>query len=71
MSRPFIHEIDRDLAARAIRAVNVNATLRNWLFGCYIVECEQHLADRTRYGAKLLAKLSVRLVQDGVPGGGA
>ena len=61
-----IREVDRDLAAQAKRAVNVNATLRNWAIGCYIVEYEQRGADRARYGERLLADLSARLVQDGV-----
>jgi hypothetical protein len=61
-----ICEVDRDFAAQAKRAVNVKLTLRNWIFGCCIVEYEQRGADRARYGEKLLAKLSVRLVRDGV-----
>ncbi len=61
-----IREVNRDLAIQAKRAVNANLTLRNWIFGCYIVEYEQRGADRARYGEKLLAKLSVRLVRDGV-----
>jgi predicted nuclease of restriction endonuclease-like (RecB) superfamily len=44
----------------------VSVTLRNWIFGCYIVEYEQCGADRARYGEKLLAKLSARLVREGV-----
>lgn len=61
-----IREVDRDLAAQARRAVNVNTTLRNWAIGCYIVEYEQRGEDRASYGERLLAKLSARLVQDGV-----
>jgi predicted nuclease of restriction endonuclease-like (RecB) superfamily len=61
-----IREVDRDLVALAKRAVNVNLTLRNWLIGCYIVEYEQGGADRARYGEKLLARLSARLLRDGV-----
>ncbi len=61
-----ICEVDRDLAAQAKRAVNVSLTLRNWLIGCDIVEYEQRGADRASYGERLLAKLSARLVQDGV-----
>jgi predicted nuclease of restriction endonuclease-like (RecB) superfamily len=61
-----IREVDRDLSARAKRAVNVGLTLRNWLIGSDIVEYEQRGADRAGYGERLLAKLSARLVQDGV-----
>jgi hypothetical protein len=61
-----IREVDRDLSAQAKRAVNVGLTLRNWLIGCDIVEYEQRGADRARYGERLLARLSARLVQDGV-----
>jgi predicted nuclease of restriction endonuclease-like (RecB) superfamily len=61
-----IRDVDQDLAAQAKRAVNVSLTLRNWLIGCDIVEYEQRGADRATYGERLLAKLSARLVQDGV-----
>jgi hypothetical protein len=61
-----IREVDRDLAAQAKRAVNVSLTLRNWLIGCYIIEYEQCGADPARNCEKLLAKLSVRLLRDGV-----
>ena len=34
---------------------------RNWLFGWYIVEYEQHGADRPEYGRRLIASLSGKL----------
>jgi predicted nuclease of restriction endonuclease-like (RecB) superfamily len=47
--------------ARAISAVNSSLTLRNWLFGYYIVEYEQKGEDRAVYGDKLLRKLEIDL----------
>jgi hypothetical protein len=35
---------------KAIKAVNINLTLRNWLIGYYIVEFEQKGKDRAQYG---------------------
>jgi predicted nuclease of restriction endonuclease-like (RecB) superfamily len=46
--------------------VNVSLSLRNWLIGWHIAEYELHGADRARYGAKLLATLSVKLEAVGV-----
>ena len=67
-----IRGVDEDLAAQAGRAVNISLTLRNWLIGCYIAEYELRGADRARYGEGLLAKLSGRLMANGVSraGGG-
>lgn len=45
----------------AVRAVNTNLTLRNWLFGFYIVEFEQNGEDRAQYGKKLLLNLAAQL----------
>ena len=61
-----IRDVDADLAARAGRAVNISLTLRNWLIGCYIAEYELRGGDRAQYGERLLAKLSVRLLENGV-----
>ena len=61
-----IRGVDQELAAQASRAVNVSLTLRNWLIGCYIAEYELRGADRAHYGEKLLAKLSARLLENGV-----
>ncbi len=35
--------------------------LRNWLFGCYIVEFEQKGVDRAEYGQKLIPRLASEL----------
>jgi len=42
----------------AAKAVNIRMTIRNWLFGYYIVEYEQNGEDRARYGSRLLKELS-------------
>ncbi len=51
---------------RAIQAVNVALTLRNWLIGCYIVEFEQNGADRAKYGTRLVDSLADRLKNKGL-----
>ncbi|MDG3008418.1 PDDEXK nuclease domain-containing protein [Paludisphaera mucosa] len=61
-----ISDVDHDLGVQAGRAVNISLTLRNWLIGLYIAEYEMQGADRARYGEKLLANLSARLVGAGV-----
>ena len=45
----------------AVRAVDRSLVVRNWLFGWYIVEYEQHGADRAEYGAQTLKRLSAAL----------
>lgn len=47
-----------ELVQRSVKAVNVNLTLRNWLFGYYIVEYEQNGEDRAKYGKQILANLA-------------
>ena len=42
----------------AARAVDSSLVVRNYLFGWYIVEYEQHGADRAEYGAQTLRTLS-------------
>jgi len=49
------------LQGTAVSAVNQSLTIRNWLFGHYIVEYEQNGEDRAKYGAELLNKLANRL----------
>jgi hypothetical protein len=55
-----------ELVDRAGRAVNISLTLRNWLIGFYIAEYELRGADRSKYGDKLLEKLSLELETLGV-----
>ena len=45
----------------ALVVVNRSVTARAWLTGYYIVEYEQHGADRAKYGEGLLKKLAARL----------
>ena len=46
---------------RAIKAVNINLTLRNWLVGYSIVEFEQQGEDRAKYGEQLLTTIAAKL----------
>ena len=48
----------------ALVVVNRSVTTRAWLTGYYIVEYEQHGADRAKYGEGLLKKLAARLNDD-------
>ena len=45
----------------ALSVINRSVTARAWLTGYYIVEYEQHGADRAKYGEGLLKKLAARL----------
>lgn len=49
------HEL---IQASVSKAVNTGTTLRNWLFGFYIVEFEQNGKDRAKYGDNLLSNIS-------------
>ena len=52
----------------AARTVDSSLVVRNYLFGWYIVEYEQHGADRAEYGSQLLAKIASRLQRIGIKG---
>ena len=52
----------------AARTVDRSLVVRNYLFGRYIVEYEQHGADRAEYGGQLLAKIASRLQRIGIKG---
>ncbi|MEE9463292.1 MAG: PDDEXK nuclease domain-containing protein [Bacteroidales bacterium] len=56
------------LQESAVSAVNQSLTIRNWLFGHYIVEYEQNGEDRAKYGDKLLATLAKDLKSKGIKG---
>jgi hypothetical protein len=49
------------LQAKVAGAVNMGLTIRNWLFGLYIVEFELHGKDRAKYGESLMDELSKKL----------
>ena len=76
MSRKFDFENLVELCRRtheetqrsAVRTVDSSLVVRNYLFGWYIVEYEQHGADRAEYGSQLLAKIASRLQRIGIKG---
>lgn len=49
------------LYQQSVKAVNINLTLRNWLFEFYIIEFEQNGDDRAEYGENLLENLAKHL----------
>ena len=57
-----------EIQQRAVRAVDISLVVRNWLFGCYLVEFEQNGADRAAYGKRLLQALADRLKELGIKG---
>jgi predicted nuclease of restriction endonuclease-like (RecB) superfamily len=61
-----IQETNRFFQNQAQKQVNVALTLRNWLVGLYIVEYEQHGADRAEYGQKVYKEIANRLQINGV-----
>ena len=61
-----IQETNRFFQNQAQKQVNVALTLRNWLIGLYIVEYEQHGADRAEYGQKVYKEIASRLQKQGV-----
>ncbi len=65
----LVHTLElthNELFRHAAKAVNIGLTIRNWLFGFYIVEFEQNGEDRAQYGQKLLADLAERLAIKGL-----
>ena len=48
------------------KQVNIGLTLRNWLFGFYIVEYELNGSDRAEYGTRLYKEIEKRLKTIGV-----
>jgi len=56
------------LQENAARAINYNLTVRNWLFGCYIIEFEQNGEDRAKYGTGLLEEIAKKLKNKGLKG---
>jgi len=60
-----------EIQKRAVRAVDLSLVVRNWLFGCYVVEFEQNGSDRAAYGKRLLQALADRLKEGEIKGVGA
>ncbi len=57
----LFEQTQNELQGHAARSVDIALVVRNWLFGWYIVEFEQHGADRAEYGSRFLDSLSGRL----------
>ena len=53
-----VHDVLQGCAARSI---NQFLSIRNWIFGYYIVEYEQNGEDRAKYGEKLIASIASKL----------
>ena len=56
------------LQDNAVKAINLNLTVRNWLIGCHIVEYEQNGEDRAQYGINLLEEIAKQLKNRGLKG---
>jgi predicted nuclease of restriction endonuclease-like (RecB) superfamily len=54
------------LNIHAVKSINICLTLRNFLFGYYIVEYEQKGSDRAKYGDRLLENISKELSKKGL-----
>jgi len=61
-----IFNAHKHLNIHAIKTVNTCLTLRNFLFGYYIVEYEQNGSDKAKYGEKLLETISNELSEKGL-----
>lgn len=66
-----IENIQKELLNRTAAQVNTNLSIRNWMFGLYIVEFQQHGIDRATYGDRLFEELSIRLKKSIVKGASA
>jgi hypothetical protein len=63
-----LSSVHEQLRRVAVSSVNRMLTVRNWLFGYYIVQFEQKGADRAEYGAAIFTRLSEKLRALGVRG---
>ncbi|WP_153558485.1 DUF1016 N-terminal domain-containing protein, partial [Roseimaritima sediminicola] len=54
---------------KSAQSINRNLVIRNWLLGCYIVEFEQHGAERARHGEGLIKGLAKKLKEKRFRGG--
>lgn len=63
-----IEQAHEYLQNKAVSAINQSLTIRNWLFGFYIVEYEQNGEDRAKYGVKLLQSIAGQLSGKGISG---
>ena len=56
-----MNEANSVMQSRAVLMVNQSHTLRNWLYGFYIIEYEQNGNDYAEYGSRLLYRLADEL----------
>lgn len=61
-------EAHQALQHQARKTVDASLTIRNWLFGCYLVEFEQSGEDRAEYGSSLIEQSARRLKVSGIKG---
>lgn len=57
----LLNQTHQALYQRATKSVDVALTLRNWLFGYYLVEYEQNGEDRSEYGSRLIPLMAKKL----------
>ncbi len=63
-----ISSLNTRMVSHVATAANQALVLRNWMVGAWIVEFEQHGADRAKYGERLLETLAGDLAMKGVHG---
>jgi len=56
-----IQTTHNELYTNALKSININLTLRNWLIGYHIVNFEQKGEDKSKYGSNLLAELASKI----------
>ncbi|MBO0932403.1 PDDEXK nuclease domain-containing protein [Fibrella aquatilis] len=61
-------DVHTQLSQQAARQTDQLMTIRNWLFGLYIVQFEQHGEDRAAYVQGLLTRIAADLAQRGIKG---
>ena len=59
------HEI---FQSRAFQSVNMNLTLRNWMYGMYIFEYEQNGQDKANYGESLIKEIAKKFKKSKIKG---
>ena len=63
-----ISSLNTRMVSHVATAANQALVLRNWMVGAWIVEFEQHGADRAKYGERLLETLAEDLRVLGIKG---
>jgi len=64
----ILAETHKSLQGQALRSIDHSLTIRNWMFGRYIVEYEQKGRDRAQYGGNLLELLVDKLKKKNIKG---